>query len=207
MSKTAAKPATYTQSVTSVTKRDKRDKSNLGNRRDSVTTPPVGGLSCHACPGTYKFSGVDPGREGGDKTVVRFLLAIRIESEANLSGHWRGKAARVKLQRSITRTMVGQKLREIGVRPGDLLAGEGNCLVVLTRVAPRPLDDDNLARSLKAVRDGVADAFKTDDGVKSKLKWRYGQEKGPPKQYAVRIQIKLNGESRKGDVLESTPDR
>jgi len=44
----------YDPSVTSVTKRDKRDKSHLGNRRDSVTTPPVGGLSCHACPGTVQ---------------------------------------------------------------------------------------------------------------------------------------------------------
>jgi len=51
---TAIKTAPYVPSVTSVTKRDKRDKSHLGNRRDSVTTPPVGGLSCHACPGTVQ---------------------------------------------------------------------------------------------------------------------------------------------------------
>jgi len=130
--------------------------------------------------------------------MISLLLAIRIESEANLSGHWRGKAARVKMQRSITRTMVSQRLRDIGKRPGEILAGEQGCLVVLTRIAPRPLDDDNLARSLKAIRDGVADAFKTDDGVKSKLKWGYGQEKGPPKQYAVRIKIEANGDSREG---------
>jgi hypothetical protein len=52
--KNATKPTPYISSVTSVTKRDKRDKSHLGNRRDSVTTPPVGGLSCHACPGTVQ---------------------------------------------------------------------------------------------------------------------------------------------------------
>lgn len=51
MKKAAFNPQGYIPSVTSVTKRDKRDKSHLGNRRDSVTTPPVGGLSCHACPG------------------------------------------------------------------------------------------------------------------------------------------------------------
>jgi hypothetical protein len=54
MVETAIKTAPYVPSVTSVTKRDKRDKSHLGNRRDSVTTPPVGGLSCHACPGTVQ---------------------------------------------------------------------------------------------------------------------------------------------------------
>jgi len=132
--------------------------------------------------------GVDLPKPGTEKTVVRFILAVRIRSEANLSGHWRAKAARVKSQRSLTRTMTSQKLRELGLRPANLLAGDG-CLVVLTRIAPRSLDDDNLARSLKAIRDGVADAFKTDDGIKSKLKWGYTQEKGRPKQYAVRIQI------------------
>jgi len=125
--------------------------------------------------------------------MISLLLAIRIESEANLSGHWRGKAARVKMQRSITRTMVGQRLRDIGKRPGEILAGEQGCLVVLTRIAPRPLDDDNLARSLKAIRDGVADALGTDDSARSNLRWRYAQEKGPPKQYAVRIQIEVAG--------------
>ena len=54
MVKMATNPTSYVSSVTSVTKRDKRDKSHLGNRRDSVTTPPVGGLSCHACPGAEK---------------------------------------------------------------------------------------------------------------------------------------------------------
>jgi len=139
--------------------------------------------------------------------MISLLLAIRIESEANLSGHWRGKAARVKMQRSITRTMVGQRLRDIGKRPGEILAGEQGCLVVLTRIAPRPLDDDNLARSLKAIRDGVADALGTDDSARSKLKWRYAQEKGPPKQYAVRIQIEIAGNGEEGDVLESSTCR
>jgi hypothetical protein len=51
MEKTAFNPAGYIPSVTSVTKRDKWDKLKLDNRRDSVTTHPVGVLSCHACPG------------------------------------------------------------------------------------------------------------------------------------------------------------
>ena len=137
--------------------------------------------------------GVDLAQPGEDRTVISMLLAIRIEPEANLSGHWRKKAGRVKMQRSIACVMVRQKLRDVGQRPADLLAGDTGPLVVLTRIAPRPFDDDNLARSLKAIRDGVADAFKTDDGVKSKLKWGYGQEKGPPKQYAVRIKIEQEG--------------
>lgn len=60
--------------------------------------------------------------------------------------------------------------------------------VVLTRIAPRELDDDNLARSFKAVRDQVAVHLGVDD--RSKLvTWRYAQEKGKPREYAVRIEV------------------
>jgi len=144
----------------------------------------------------------DPAKPGTDTTIVRITLAIRIESEANLQGasygHRMGKARRTKTQRSIMYTMIQQKLRDAGARPADLLADNTGPLITLTRIAPRPLDDDNLARALKAIRDGVADAFKTNDSAKSKLRWGYGQEKGPPKKYAVRIEIQTNGESREG---------
>jgi len=51
MRKTVFNPEGYIPSVTSVTKRDKRDLSHLDSSVTNVTTPPVGGLSCHACPG------------------------------------------------------------------------------------------------------------------------------------------------------------
>lgn len=111
---------------------------------------------------------------------MRILLAIRTESEANLHENWHVKAARVKLQRSITRTTIVQHF-------GKAMAGAGYT-INLTRVAPRSLDTDNLARSFKAIRDGVADALEIDDGSK-RLTWNYAQEKGPPKKYAVRIEI------------------
>jgi crossover junction endodeoxyribonuclease RusA len=112
--------------------------------------------------------------------MITLLLAIRTESEANLRESWHVKAKRVKLQRSITRTMFSQKFRP--ARVGSDYA------VTLTRIAPRPLDTDNLARSFKAIRDGIADALGIDDGSK-RFTWNYAQEKGPPKRYAVRIQI------------------
>ena len=130
---------------------------------------------------------------------MRILLAIRTESEANLRENWHVKAKRVQTQRSITRVMVKQKF-------GKATTGAGYT-VTLTRIAPRALDDDNLPRSFKAIRDGVADALGTDDSTRSNLRWRYAQEKGPPKQYAVRIQIEIEAQSAKGDVLESTNGR
>ena len=50
------------------------------------------------------------------------------------------------------------------------------------------LDSDNLASSLKAVRDGVADAMGVDDGC-SRIQWCYAQRKGKPREYAVLVEI------------------
>jgi hypothetical protein len=62
------------------------------------------------------------------------------------------------------------------------------CSITLTRIAPRRLDSDNLARSLKAVRDGIADAIGVDDGD-PRLEWRYAQEQGAVREYAVRVEV------------------
>ena len=56
----------------------------------------------------------------------------------------------------------------------------------LVRVAPRRLDDDNLAAACKALRDGIAEALGVDDGSPT-LRWSYGQEQGRPS--AVRVTI------------------
>jgi hypothetical protein len=62
-------------------------------------------------------------------------------------------------------------------------------IITLTRIRPTrrvALDDDNLRGSLKACRDGIADALGTTD-ANPRLEWRYAQDTGPD--YAVRIQI------------------
>ena len=121
-----------------------------------------------------------------DTTTIRFTLAIRTESEANLRENWHVKTKRVQMQRQITRVMVGQYRKNWR---DDLL---GTYVITLTRIAPRPLDSDNLARSFKAIRDGIADALEINDGSK-RLTWNYEQRKGSkPKQYAVQIEIQTN---------------
>ncbi|WP_230682079.1 hypothetical protein, partial [Streptococcus pneumoniae] len=47
-------------------------------------------------------------------------------------------------------------------------------VVRITRVGPRRLDDDNLARAAKALRDGVADWLGCDDGD-PRVSWHYAQ--------------------------------
>jgi hypothetical protein len=60
--------------------------------------------------------------------------------------------------------------------------------VMLSRVAPRKLDDDNLRGALKAVRDGVADALGLDDRHPL-IEWHYAQDRAGPREIGVRITI------------------
>ena len=48
--------------------------------------------------------------------------------------------------------------------------------VVLTRGAPRALDDDNLAAAFKSIRDGLADAWHVDD-ADPRVTWLYNDAK------------------------------
>lgn len=105
------------------------------------------------------------------------LLAVEVPvatvSEANAHTHWRQRAKRAKGQRAA----VGLALRSAYVRLHDALGGWGGLVVRLTRVAPRPLDSDNLAGALKACRDGVADVLGVDDRDE-RVVWVTDQRKG-----------------------------
>ena len=65
---------------------------------------------------------------------------------------------------------------------------DGPIQITLTRIAPRRLDDDNLASGFKATRDGVADWLGIDDGAK-RLEWRYAQRKGRPGQLGAEVVV------------------
>ena len=103
----------------------------------------------------------------------------RIESEANRREHWRAVAARKKRHRITAWAELRQH-----ERPAFL----GPVRITMTRIAPRTLDDDNLASGFKATRDGVADWLGVDDGHPS-LSWVCRQEKGLAKFYGVRIEV------------------
>lgn len=108
--------------------------------------------------------------------MTSFIIPIHTVSEANRREHWAARAKRVAAHRQITRYLVRTK--------GCTLP----CVVTLTRVAPRALDDDNLRGALKACRDGVADAFRVDDRSPL-ISWAYAQERGPARSYAVRVEV------------------
>ncbi len=61
-------------------------------------------------------------------------------------------------------------------------------VVVLTRIAPRQLDSDNLESALKAVRDGIATGLSIDDRS-SLVRYVTSQEQGAPRYCAVRAEL------------------
>ncbi len=103
-------------------------------------------------------------------------LPLVLVSEANRRDHYRTKGRRVKEQREHTRLVLNAALR---ARP------TGVRTVTLVRLGPRAIrDDDNLVSACKAVRDGVADYLRVDDGDK-RISWRYYQE--PAHAHGVRV--------------------
>lgn len=108
--------------------------------------------------------------------MISFSIPVKTESEANKREHWAVKAKRAKRQRDAAYAM-RQKITKYEI-PLPIV-------VKLTRVGKRKLDDDNLARSFKAIRDGIADALGLDDGDE-RIRWHYAQKTG---EYSVDVVI------------------
>ena len=101
-------------------------------------------------------------------------LPLVVPSVANLREHHHAKAKRMTEHRHAGSLLVR----------GRTLYGR-RLVVLLTRIAPRELDDDNLASALKAVRDGVADGLGVDDRD-PRVTWLCDQRKGKP---AVQLDV------------------
>jgi hypothetical protein len=110
--------------------------------------------------------------------MIVVSVPIKIESSLNLREHWRKRANRNTSHRAAAYFA----LKAAKIKPAL------PCVVTLTRVAPRDLDDDNLAGGFKSVRDGVADWLGIDDRDK-RVQWRYEQRKGKPKVYEATVRI------------------
>lgn len=110
--------------------------------------------------------------------MIKLNLPIKTVSESNARGHWSKRHKRAAAQR----TCIGLALRPM------TFGLTFPCTVLLARIAPRQLDDDNLRGALKACRDGAADALGVKDND-PRVVWAYDQRKGAPREYAVEIQV------------------
>jgi len=110
-------------------------------------------------------------------------IPIKVISEANTwDGHWIKKYKRKKAQNIWL---------HVAMKGIDL---KGVNKVTLTRIGPRKMDTDNLLFSLKNIRDSIAD--KINPGLargqadnENLITWQYRQEKGEPKEYALKIEF------------------
>jgi len=101
-------------------------------------------------------------------------LPLRLDSVANLREHWSKKSKRTKVHRA-----AGAET--------EIDSVQLPCTVQIIRIAPRSLDGDNMQSACKALRDGLADRMGIKDND-PRVSWQYAQERGKPKQYAVRIE-------------------
>lgn len=116
--------------------------------------------------------------------MIDFVIPGSVPSAANLRENWHTKARRVKKQREQARLLarfnVGLTLA------ADVQAFGGT--ITLTRFAPRKLDSDNLAGSLKAQRDGIASALGVNDGDE-RIAWVYAQARCRDGEQEVRVAV------------------
>ena len=117
-------------------------------------------------------------------TDMTTRIPIRTVSESNQREHWAQRAKRTKRQRQDVFTTL---------RAHHWPAPPLPIIIALTRIAPRQLDQDNLAGALKGVQDAVADwlagGYGTGQDRQPGLRWRYAQHRGSPREYAVEISI------------------
>lgn len=114
--------------------------------------------------------------------TVTLRPACRVISEANRRDHWAVAQKRAKAQKEA----VAFAWIDAGLRPlAPLWQGyEWRLVVRLEHIGPK-MDDDNLRRAFKAVRDQLAALIGVDDGD-ARVRWEYRQRTGAP---GVRLTI------------------
>ncbi len=120
---------------------------------------------------------------GAKRVVFTFSIPIKATSTLNSRLHWIVRWRKSKAEKAAT-TMAFLARRGNRLRWKEL----GKPLQVkLIRVGPREMDDDNLAGSLKGVRDAIALCLGYDDGDRKNIVWSYEQSRGA---YAVNVEIR-----------------
>ena len=116
---------------------------------------------------------------------MRLEIPLRTRSAPNLREHWATRARRVRRERLATALACRRALRIGGLLP---------CVVTLTRIAPRALDEhDNLRAALKGVVDQLALELCVRDDRDPRVTWRYAQSRGGVRDYMVRVEIESGG--------------
>ena len=116
--------------------------------------------------------------------VQFFEIPIRLESYGNSNEHWRKKVKRKKFHNELLDIFICNSC--IFVKPP--------CRIILTRVAPRRLDEDNLAFAFKNILDKIGKKLMPHKKIghadgSGLLKIEYRQEKGAVREYKIIVTL------------------
>jgi len=122
--------------------------------------------------------------------MIRIELPLRTTRGLNDRMHWSRRARLTKHQRATVAMITRTHMAKAGMSRASCISQmDGwNATVTLTRLSAGTLDDDNLQGSLKACRDGVADALEVADND-YRVRWLYVQEKCKRGAYGIRVEI------------------
>lgn len=113
--------------------------------------------------------------------MIEFSAPIKTVSEANRREHWVDKRKRRIAQQQ---EVDAELLRALGRNRKVPLP----CVVTLTRIAPRKLDDDNLRSAFKGIRDAIAARLGVDDGS-DQIRFEYQQIPVRSRTYWIKVGI------------------
>lgn len=121
------------------------------------------------------------------RPLVEVTFEVFTVSEANEAEHWTARHRRTEIQKQATLAALAARLG--GTAGPRLLAQHGRLLVGLVRLGAQALDDDNLAGSMKHVRDAVAHWLRCDDNPRAPVRWHTAQE--PHRRYRLRPHVRI----------------
>ena len=116
-------------------------------------------------------------RDGPRVTVA--AKGLRLDATPNARAHWTATAKKRARERQVITAALARVTKPAGP-----------WRVTITRVGPRPMDDDNRTASAKGCRDAIAAWLGVDDGDDS-VRWEVRGEVA--RGYAVRVQIEGSG--------------
>ena len=116
-------------------------------------------------------------RDGPRVTVT--AKGLRLDATPNGRAHWTATAKKRARERQVITAALARVTKPAGP-----------WRVTITRIGPRPMDDDNRTASAKGCRDAIAAWLGVDDGDDS-VRWEVRGEVA--RGYAVRVQIEGRG--------------
>lgn len=120
--------------------------------------------------------------------MIKVKIPYKLFPIANKYEHWTEKSKRVRKEH----WWIHSHIRHLPKLP---------VTVILTRIAPRPWDSDNLIISFKNIRDAIAQLYFPKDSIGKHdsdecFIWAYDQVKGEAKEYAFLVEIVERKEHR-----------